>query len=81
MVTASNGQDSGYVNVTGYLVDGLNNFTFIDYNGMTIYCWAFQLKQNSQIIFSNVQGYNGDGSRTYQIVYNYTVSVNVTMCP
>lgn len=56
-------QSSGYVNVNGYLVTGLNNFTFIDYNGQDYYSWGFELRKNCDIIFSDIQSYNGDTSK------------------
>lgn len=72
--------DSGYVNVTGYLVNGLNYFTFIDYNGPLYYRWNFELKKNSEIIFNFTCGYNNDTSKPNQNVYYNTVSLNITLC-
>lgn len=87
VVTISYLGDSGYINVNSYLRNGLNNFTFTDYNNGGPYAWGFAIQQNSQIIFSNVAGQagtyganNNDGSKTYQYVYSNTIPLNITMC-
>lgn len=79
--------DTGFISVTSRLHNGLNNFTFLDYNGPGAYSWGFQIQKNGQIIFSDMAGLvnayganNGDLSKPNQYVYSNTVQVNVTMC-
>lgn len=68
------GGDSGFVNVNSYLITGVNNFTFTDYNGNGPYGWAFELKKDSTIIFSNSNAGNGISN---QIVYNNTILISI----
>lgn len=80
VVSVGVGDDSGHVNVNPYLLNGLNNFTFMVYNGPLYYSWAFELKKNSEIIFNSTDGNHNDTSKESQYVYNNTISLNVTRC-
>jgi hypothetical protein len=82
------GADTGFIDVTAYIQNGLNNFTFLTYNINDLYMWGFQIMKNDEIIFDNTAGLagcvganNDDTSKVNQFVYNNTVSVNVTKCP
>lgn len=80
-------QDSGYMNVTGYLQNGANNFTFTVYNNCCGYAWGFQILKNNDIVFNETAGIagviganNNDQSKPYQYVYNKIVIINATIC-
>jgi hypothetical protein len=82
------GTDSGFIDATAYLKNGLNYFTFVTYNDGNGYNWGFQIIQNDQIVFDDTAGLVGtvganddDQSEQNQFVYNNTVSINVTKCP
>lgn len=79
-------QDSGYINVTGYLKSGSNDFTFTVYNYCCGYTWGFEILTNNDTVFFDKAGIagisganNGDMSKPYQYVYNKMVTINVTM--
>ena len=80
------GTDSDFINVNPYLLNGLNRFTFLTYNGGAAYTWGFQIMKNGHIVFDDTQGLAGsvpaynDTSREYQFVYNKTIFINVTQC-
>jgi hypothetical protein len=81
------GADTGFIDVTAYIQNGLNNFTFLTYNSDSGYTWGFQIMQNGDIVFDDTAGLEGavsannDGNpEEYQFVYNNTVSINVTKC-
>lgn len=87
IISQGSGQDSGFIDVTSYIVNGVNKFNFLTYNGDTGYCWGFQIKKNNVIVFTDVAGQQGvygannnDFSKTNQYVYNQTISINVTKC-
>jgi hypothetical protein len=80
--------DSNFIDVTAYLQNGLNYFTFLTYNGGAAYTWGFQIIQNDRIVFDDTGGLvgtvganNGDQSEQNEFIYNNTVSINVTKCP
>jgi hypothetical protein len=79
--------DSGFIDVTDYIQNGLNNFTFITYNYGSTYNWGFQIMQNDEIVFDDTAGLagliganNADYYEQNEIVYNNTVSIDVTKC-
>ena len=80
------GTDSGFIDVNPYLLNGLNRFVFLTYNGQGAYRWGFQIMKNGQLIFGDIQGLEGvvsaysNMSREYQFVYNKTISINATQC-
>ncbi|CAF1261744.1 unnamed protein product [Adineta steineri] len=86
VISQSNGADSGIIDVTAYIRNGLNKFTFITYNGYDGYAWGFEIIKNGEIIFDDMQGLADniaaydDYSEEYEIVYNKTISINITKC-
>jgi hypothetical protein len=79
--------DPGFIDVSAYIQNGLNNFTFLTYNYGDIYAWGFQIMKNGDIVFDDIAGLegsvganNGDTLHENQFVYNNTVSINVTKC-
>ena len=87
VATQSIGTDSSFIDVTAYLQNGLNHFNFLIYNTVGTYSWGFQIMQNDDIVFDDTAGFvgsvgadNNNQSRTYQFVYNKTISINITKC-
>ena len=79
------GTDSGYIDVTVYIHDGLSNFTFLTYNANNPFSWGFQIMNNNSIIFADTAGIAGSvsangASMPNQFVYNRTIFVNTTKC-
>jgi hypothetical protein len=79
--------DSGFIDATAYIQNGLNNFTFLTYNEGATYNWGFQIIKNDEIIFDDTAGLvetvganNDDQSKQNQFVYNNTVSISITIC-
>ena len=80
--------DSGLIDVTTYIRNGSNDFTFLTYNVDSAYNWGFQIIRNGVVVFYDTAGFiratganNNDGSKSNQFVYNKTISMNVTKCP
>jgi hypothetical protein len=87
VIGQSLGTDSGFIDVTVYIHNGVNNFTFLTYNGGSTYNWGFQITQNNDIVFDDTGGLpglvganNGDYYEQNEFVYNNTVSIDVTKC-
>ncbi|CAF1334178.1 unnamed protein product [Adineta ricciae] len=79
--------DSGFVDVTPYVQNDSNKFTFLTYNIAATYNWGFQIMENNDIIFDDIGGLvpiygadSGNTSRSNQFVYNKTIFINVTKC-
>jgi hypothetical protein len=51
--------DSGFIDATAYLQNGLNYFTFLTYNEGSGYNWGFQIMQNGEIVFDDTEGLQG----------------------
>jgi hypothetical protein len=74
--------DSGWRDVTGYFHAGSNTVRFTMWNDIQGYTWGFGVKKNGTVVWSaaagqaGVSGANGgDSSRTNQMVYDRTISV------
>ncbi|CAF1334108.1 unnamed protein product [Adineta ricciae] len=77
--------DSGFIDVTAYIHDGISNFTFSTYNVSNPYSWGFQIMNNNSTIFADAAGIAGSvsasrRSRPNQFVYNRMISVNTAKC-
>ena len=88
VVYQSYAADSGFTDVTAYIRNGLNNFTFLTYNSGNPNSWGFQIMKNGDIVFDNTGGLmwavtanNNPNTSQNQFVYNNTVPLHVTKCP